>query len=407
MNKKQLTIALIVLTAFLFGLPGLMGFLAKQHIERAVYLSNLNTALDFEILNYQQNWFSSSFQIASSIEDEFEESNTDLGTYDFSLKHGPITFINNQPGVGAFYIFSNTPQKTHSQDASPLHFIAHARAGFLGNIQLNLNLNIPEQSSTHASNSTADFLPMIISVDSDSEFNQINFRLHWQGTNPKHHSNNKVKIENISLLSRLSRQDDEHWQGESILSIQDLSVPSTPIDLKNLRLKVTNSISIEESNRATNLTIEAESRVLKTPWNHWENLTLNALIQDADLNAMISLYDLIQRAYFEFDSAFDEYAQLEYMTTIQTLTPELLSDNATVKFKALSYYSTQEKQIKNITGEIFFPDLPEYMDDHLISLISQTSGDIELRTNNEKEDIRINKGKITLNNEPLDLSIFN
>ena len=130
-------------------------------------------------------------------------------------------------------------------------------------------------------------------------------------------------------------------------------------------------------------------------------------IQDADLNAMISLYDLIQRAYFEFDSAFDEYAQLEYMTTIQTLTPELLSDNATVKFKALSYYSTQEKQTKSITGEILFPDLPEYMDDHLISLISQTSGDIELRTNNEKEDIRINKGKITLNNEPLDLSIFN
>lgn len=398
MQIKRLLVFTLTTLFCLLTLPGALGYLAKEYIERGIYLNNLNTALHLEISDYQQGWFSSSFNLTASVLDEFEESHIEISTLQVQLGHGPVTVINRQPGIGAFYLFTQRKTDTSKQPS----LIAFARAGFLGNIQLNLNLNMDSSDSQETK-----LQPLIASIEADYEFDEIHYRIHWQGAS-SNDQNSGLNVKNLRLAGAIERKDDQSWQGNTEFKAEEIDVPNLPLRIKQLTFSIHNVINIEESAQATHLIILAKSNDLKTPWSHWQNLTLDARIHRADLAAMSAIYDLIEKVYLEFDSITDEYAQLEYMTAIQTLTPALLSDRATLNLNQLSFYSPTQKQHKRLTGKIEFPDLPEYMDDHLLSLIAKTKGKIELtEEGSEPQQIEILKGKISVNNKTLSQSLFN
>ena len=416
--KKHILIYLLFpLTVLLLGLPGIIGFIAKHYIERAVELNNLNTALHIEISDYQQFWFSSEFTLQAFIEDEYEEELIPVGSFPSKLKHGPITLVNHQPGFGAFYLYNEGFSSTKLPG-----YVGYARAGFFGNVELSINIDIEQLPETPfaqiAKQNDLTLSPLIMSVESDIGFEQIDYQVYWPGVSANSDTQNSNAsnstttdsiIRDIRLAGHLQRLDDEHWQGTSVAKVNQLSLPSNNIELENFEFQITNSVNIAESDNRTYITTSGQADTIKTQWHEWDSAELQIDINNADLSALSSLYDLAQRVYLEFDSPFDEYAQLEYMAALQTLIPALLSDNAEIKLKELTFIDHQSQLNKTLTGVIHFPDLPEYMDDHLISLMSKTSGKIEVRTEHltKVKEIVIENGRISIDDQPLDLSVFN
>jgi len=411
--KKHILIYLLLpLTAFLLGLPGILGFIAKHYIERAVELNNLNTALQLEISDYQQFWFSSEFTLQAYIEDDYEEELIPVGSFPSTLKHGPITLVNHQPGFGAFYLYNEGFSSTKLPG-----YVGYARAGFFGSVELSINIDIEQLAETPfaqlAKQKDLTLSPLIMSVESDIEFEQIDYQIYWPGVssniNTRKTNIRDSKIKDIRLSGHLQRLDDEHWQGSSTAKVSQLSLPSSNLELEDFQFQITNSVNIAESDNRTYISASGHSNTIKTQWHEWDSAELQIDINNADLSALSSLYDLAQRVYLEFDSPFDEYAQLEYMAALQTLIPALLSDNAEINLKKLAFIDHQSQLNKTLTGVIRFPDLPEYMDDHLISLMSKTSGKIEVQTEqlDSVKEIVIDNGRISIDGQPLDLSVFN
>lgn len=407
-NKKLLLSLVGFVFLILLITPGILGTLAKHYIERAVYLNNLNTALTIELKEYQQSWFSSRFVIDVSTEDEFEEIQIPIGSFPVVLKHGPLTLVNHQPGIGAFYLYSDSLKEVNL--STP--YIGYARAGFLGTVELNINIDLHafSQSNVFSSLNTTglNLSPLILSIDSNFEFEHINYKILWPGF--KGQKNPQIAhIEDVLLSGRMNRIDDEHWQGSSTTKIKRLTFPSSEFILEEFQLTLENSININESNRSTEILLRGHALGIESTWNHWQYAQLNIDILRADLNALSNLYDLAERAYLEFDSPFDEYAQLEYMAALQTSLPALFSDNAQVNINDLSFIDKNTGDRKQVTGEIHFPDLPEYMDEHLLSLVAKVNGTIKSKNENsgEEKEILIQNGKLSVDNQPLDFSIFN
>jgi hypothetical protein len=409
---KKLTLISSLLLIVSLGLPGLMGFLAKNYIDRAIELTNLNTSLTVHIEDFQQHWFSSQLTLTVMTEDPYEDELIPLGTFKLQLKHGPITLVNNRPGFGAFYLFNEG--FSFQPTEPPQTIVGYARAGFTGTIQLNINIGIDHQINAQSAHNRIaqenQYTPLILSIEADSEFNTITYRMLWPGIKDPH-----SHILNIRLSGALHRMDDEHWQGFSRVQAKEISLPGSALNLQELDLTIRNNVRITESNRATQIYIEGQANKIQTLWNNWDTPKIKAEIEQADISALRDLYDLAERIYLESDSAFDEYAQMEYMTSLQTLIPSLLSDHASLILNTLSFTQPDKpKNRKQISGHMTFPDLPDYMDDHLLSLIAKTSGHFTietLRTDNKKviesEIISIKKGRLSRNNQPFDPSFLN
>lgn len=407
--NKKLLISLIGCTLLiLLVTPGVLGTLAKHYIERAVYLSNLNTALTIELEEYQQSWFSSRFVINVYTEDEFEETLVPIGSFPAILKHGPLTFVNHQPGIGAFYLYSNSLKEANL--STP--YIGYARAGFLGTVELNINVDLHALSQSYEysqlETTGLKLSPLILSIDSNFEFEQINYKILWPGFKGQHNPRNAY-IEDVLLTGHMNRISDEHWQGSSTANIKQLTFPSSDFKADDLQLTLKNSLVIDESNRSTHIQLSGQAVELQSTWNQWRDAKLDIDIQRADLTALSSLYDLAERAYLEFDSPFGEYAQLEYMAALQTTLPALFSDNAQVNINDISFVDKKSGDKKQITGTIDFPDLPEYMDEHLLSLIAKVNGTIKSKneSSGEEKEIQITNGRLSVDNQAFDFSLFN
>ncbi|GLQ32077.1 DUF945 family protein [Litoribrevibacter albus] len=404
--KKSIYAALIVLALLVFVVtPGLLGTVAKHYIERAVYLNNLNTAVTIELRDYEKSWFESHFILDIYTQDEFEEELVKVGSFPATLKHGPVTVINNQPGIGAFYLYSDSFESVNL--TTP--YIGYARAGFLGQVELNINIDLQslnQSQNTPKSTTGLELSPLILSIDSDFEFERINYQILWPGFQDKNRTDT-AQVENVLLTGHVERIDDLHWQGKSNASIKRLTFPANDFILNDLNLTLENFVTIDESSYRTLILAHTNAKLIKSLWNDWQQPELDVEIHNADLQAFSNLYDLAERAYLEFDSPFDEYAQLEYMAALQTSLPALFSDNATIKLKHFTFTDAQSNTEKEITGEIQFPDLPDYMDEHLISLIAKTNGTLKRKTSNGTNTIEIKNGKVTIDNRPLDFSILN
>ncbi len=392
---------------FLVITPGLLGVIAKHYIERAVYLSNLNTALTIQLSEYQQSWFSSTFTIEIFTEDPYEEELIPIGKYPALLKHGPITLVNQRPGIGAFYLYSKNFEELSPTSA----YIGYARAGFLGNVELNINVDLHALSNAYVPQQSPvaehSLSPLILSLESDFTFEHVRYQILWPGMSQTVSSRN-AQVGQVRFQGALERLDDQRWQGMSNVYVKSLSLPASDFELQDMKLTLSNKVVIEESNRRTVINTRMKASHIRSPWTNWNSPQLDLEIQNADLHALSNLYDLAEKAYLEFDSPFDEYAQLEYMAALQTTLPALFSDNAQMLIHRLSYLDNNTGEETQITGQINFPDLPEYMDEHLLSLIAKTNGQITSRSPQGEKVLTIKNGKITTeDNQPLNLSIFN
>ena len=437
----------LIIILLLLLLPGILGFLAKPVILRAIELNNLNTPINIQLSDYQQHWFYSELSLTFSIEssdyidfdEEFEEDFATDDTEDqvqltLELKHGPLTFINGKAGLGFFYLYGEyhtgnhaaSPPITENIETPAPNIIGYVRAGFWGGAQTNINIDPSHWLPEHLAhledinaNSNQKLSPVILTFESDFQFEDIQYRLFWEGSAQ---GNTQNRLSNLFLEGNYHREDDQHWQGFSKIGVGEIFLPELNIHLQKLSTRLDNRISIDESASLTDLNWQWNIEKALYQEHDWQAATADIELDNIDLQALNTLMDTGQKAYLEFDSLFDEYAQLEYQAALQTLIPELLSDGAEVDIKRLQAIehhtlSSDVQPIKThhqISGNLAFADLADYQDDDLLALLAQTQGNIKLEKEHtfEKQGklsnqqvsnvIRINRSIITLDGQSYD-----